>query len=269
MGWIRFGIIAATMKDLNVAIIGGGAAGFFAALSCKMHHPTAKVTIYEKSNKLLAKVLVSGGGRCNVTHACHQLSELVSHYPRGGKKLKQIFTQFAVADTIQWFESRGVPLKTEADNRMFPQSDHSSSIANCLLQEVEKLKIRILTQTAIVAIKPAGACFELQGLRENWEVDRVIVTTGGSPKPEGLRWLAELGHTIASPVPSLFTLNMPTEPIRELMGMVSPQAQIRVQGSKLQSGRPLAHHTLGHERTCCAAPLGIWSAGVSRSQLSI
>lgn len=239
IGFVRFGIFGAMQSDFKVAVIGGGAAGFFAALSCKAHHPQAQVTIYEKTNKLLAKVLVSGGGRCNVTHHCHQLATLVSNYPRGGKKLKKLFGQFAVNDTIQWFESRGVTLKTEADNRMFPSSDQSSSIANCLLDETKKLGVNIETRSPINALVPVDGRFELRGREQAWMADRVIVTTGGSPKAEGLQWLKDLGHNIEAPVPSLFTFNMPKDPIRSLMGVVAPHALVRVQGNKLQADGPL------------------------------
>src|ERR1700722_5017243 len=139
-------------QSLDVAVIGGGAAGFFAAISCKAHNPLANVTIYEKSDKLLAKVKVSGGGRCNVTHACFSNSQLVKFYPRGEKQTKKAFAHFNTNDTVKWFESRGVQLKTEEDNRMFPITDNSQTIINCLMREVDKLGIQIQMHQTLLAI---------------------------------------------------------------------------------------------------------------------
>ncbi|MEM9857658.1 MAG: NAD(P)/FAD-dependent oxidoreductase [Bacteroidota bacterium] len=225
---------------MRVAVLGGGAAGFFAGLSCKHHHPDAEVVIYEKSSRLLAKVKVSGGGRCNVTHHCLQTSVLSKHYPRGERFLKKAFAQFSVPDTIEWFESRGVKLKTEPDNRMFPISNDSQTIVDCLVREVEKLGVSVFTRSGIKSFQACGEGFELvvDGGSTVF-YDKVVVCTGGSPKLSGFDWLKPLGHTIQSPVPSLFTFNMPNEPIRKLMGLSVEHVQVRVQGTKLQYAGPL------------------------------
>ena len=224
---------------MNVAVIGGGAAGFFAAISCKTHHPTARVVILEKSSKVLAKVKISGGGRCNVTHACFQNSQLVKHYPRGEKQLKKLFRKFSTNDTIAWYESRGVKLKTEADNRMFPTTDNSQTIIDCLLTQVRQLGIKLETSTPVKSIISEEGLWKLQIGSESRSFDKVIVATGGSPKVEGFEWLKKLGHEIVTPVPSLFTFNMPKEPVRSLMGLSVANARVRVQGTKLEQEGPL------------------------------
>ena len=224
---------------MNVAIIGGGAAGFFAALSCKQHHPTAHVTIYEKTGKLLSKVKVSGGGRCNVMHACFTSAQLIKHYPRGGKALKKPFTQFGPTETQAWFEQRGVPLRTESDGRMFPTTNTSQTIIDCFLQEVERLGVEVQTQSPVHALVPDGNTFRLTVGSEEVTADRVIVATGGSPKLIGLDWLANLGHAIAPPVPSLFTFNMPDTPLTALPGLSVERAMVRVPGTKLNHDGPL------------------------------
>jgi len=220
----------------KVAVIGGGAAGFFAALSAAEHHPESQVVLFEKSNKLLSKVKVSGGGRCNVTHACFSPAVLSKHYPRGGKQLKKAFSIFHAADTVEWFTSRGVPLKTEVDGRMFPEANTSQAIIDCLQREARNSGVEIRLQSPVTAIQPLDeGGFDLHGER----FDHVIVATGGSPKGSGFDWLRALGHTIAEPVPSLFTFNMPGETITERMGLVVPNAIVRIQGTKLSHQGPV------------------------------
>ena len=225
---------------MKVAIIGGGAAGFFAAISAKEHHKDAQVTIYEKSTKLLSKVRVSGGGRCNVTHACFEIHELLKFYPRGNRFLKKAFPKFNTTHTVKWFEERGVELKTEKDNRMFPVSDSSQSIIDCLTKETQKLGVEIKLQSTIkeLSVLPEGIELDF-GTGNSLIVDKLIVASGGSPKLEGFNWLQELGHSIETPVPSLFTFNMPNEPIKELMGAVAENAKVRIQGTKLVANGPL------------------------------
>lgn len=225
---------------MQVAVIGGGAAGFFSAISAKTHHPEAKVTIYEKSNKLLSKVKVSGGGRCNVTHHCFKIGDLVKFYPRGEKSLRKAFGIFSTTDTIKWFEQRGVELKTEADGRMFPTTDSSQTVIDCLMKETQKLGIGIKTKSAIkkLIMEDDGYLLSFKN-GETKFVDKVIVATGGSPRSEGFDWLRELGHSIEEPVPSLFTFNMPNERIKELMGVVASPATVKVMGTKLKSTGPL------------------------------
>ncbi|MFI5163853.1 MAG: NAD(P)/FAD-dependent oxidoreductase [Bacteroidia bacterium] len=228
---------------MNVIVIGGGAAGFFAALSCKQHHPGSSVTILEKSDKLLAKVKVSGGGRCNVTHACFENTQLAKFYPRGGKQLKKAFFRFNTKDTVQWFESKGVKLKTEADNRMFPVSDNSQTIIDCLMREANKLGVKIQKGISISRIEKKENGFIIVANEKDSSIpmaigtrmtaDKIIIASGGSPKMEGFNWLKELGHTIVPPVPSLFTFNMPNEPIKKLMGVVADPVSIKIKGTKL------------------------------------
>ena len=224
---------------MNVAIIGGGAAGFFAALSCKHHHPHARVTLYEKTTKLLSKVKVSGGGRCNVTHACFTPSQLIKHYPRGGKALKKTLAHFGPQDTVTWFQQRGVELRTEADGRMFPVTNQSQTIIDCLLQEAQRQGVIIQTQAAVQALCAHEEGYRLTINHHTVWADRVIVASGGSPKRSGLEWLAEIGHRIQSPVPSLFTFNMPKETITSLPGLSVDHVLARIPGTKLSSEGPL------------------------------
>lgn len=225
---------------MDIAVIGGGAAGFFSALSCKAHHPHARVTLYEKSGKLLSKVKISGGGRCNVTNACGNISEFAKHYPRGEKFMKKALRQFSAEDTIQWFAKRGVNLAAEADMRMFPTTNDSQSIVDCLLQEATRQEIAIKLRKPIIQLQPAGKQFLLTFADQTTsKADKVVVAAGGSPKLEGLLWLQALGHTIIPPVPSLFTFNMPHETIRSLMGVVIDPVNVKVQSTKLMAEGPL------------------------------
>ena len=224
---------------MKIAVIGGGAAGFFSAISVKEHHPESEVYLLEKTNKLLSKVRISGGGRCNVTNGCENIRQLTDGYPRGAKKLKKAFKVFDNKDTWRWFESRGVTLKTEPDNRVFPTSDNSQSIIDCLHKEISRLGITIVEKAGVTAIKKGEDNIVLTVNGAEVTYDKVIVACGGSPKKSGLYWLETLGHTIENPVPSLFTFNMPKEPITELMGVVASDATVNVQGTKLKSSGPL------------------------------
>ncbi len=217
----------------DVLIIGGGASGFFAALSVKEHYPKYSVAIVEKTSKVLGKVKVSGGGRCNVTHHCFDVKKLCSNYPRGEKEIRPIFKQFAVEDTINWFEKRGIELKTEEDGRMFPVTNNSQTIIDCLMRETQQLGIEILLQTNIGTIVPNKNGFVLETANEQLSTKYLIVATGGSPKLNGLQWLKELNHEIEPPVPSLFTFNIPQNTITQLMGVSVPQAKVRIIGTKL------------------------------------
>ncbi len=223
----------------KVAIIGGGAAGFFAALSVKRHHPEAEVTIFEKSQKVLSKVKVSGGGRCNVTNGCSDIDELIKAYPRGGKKLKWAFKEFNTTDTVKWFEDRNVPLTLQDDGCYFPVSQNSQSVIDCLLNECRRNKITIQTGKGVEALIPKEDGIELQFKEETIHFDKVIIATGGSPKTSGLDWLKDLDHTIEECVPSLFTFNMPNEKVKELMGIVKEEVITTIQGTKLKGDGPL------------------------------
>lgn len=227
---------------MKIAIIGGGAAGFFAAISAKEKRPGARVVIFEKSSKLLSKVVVSGGGRCNVTNGCDSIDELCKAYPRGGRSLKKAFYIFNNKHVINWFEYREVPLIIQDDNRVFPESQSSQSIVDCFLREAERLGIQIKTDSGVQSITPLENSIRVafsknEPLPEDF--DKVIVATGGSPKRSGLEWLEALNHKIEDPVPSLFSFNMPDERITSLMGVSVDHAIVRIQGSKLTSSGPL------------------------------
>ena len=225
--------------DLKIAIIGGGAAGFFSALSVKDHYPNSSVTIFEKSNKLLSKVKISGGGRCNVTNATYDIKELSMNYPRGGNFLKKAFGQFNSIDTVEWFENRGVLLETLNDNCIFPKSNTSQSIIDCFINQAKIKGVEILLKTGVEKIRNDEDTFILYSQENKFKFDKVIVTTGGQPKLSGLNWLANLGHDIVSPLPSLFTFNMPKNPICELMGNVVEETTVKIEGTKLVAKGPL------------------------------
>ena len=224
---------------MTIAVIGGGAAGFMAAITAKESKPEASVTIFEKSEKVLVKVKVSGGGRCNVTNATFSIAQLIKSYPRGGKQLKKPFNLFNTNHTVNWFESRGVPLKTEADNRMFPKSNSSQTIVDLLLNTAENLNIRISYKSKVTAIIPSDDSTELTINGETLTFNKVIIASGGSPKESGLDWLKALGYKIVKPVPSLFTFNMPKNPITALMGLSVPNVITSIKGSKLKQNGPL------------------------------
>lgn len=226
---------------MRIAVIGGGAAGFFSAISAKESHPQAEVIIYEKSRKLLSKVKISGGGRCNVTNNCQSISEFHKAYPRGGKQLKKAFSRFNNRHTIEWFETRGVPLYAQEDDRVFPRSDDSQSIVDCLLSQTRRLGIQIELDSPIEYLMKEDDHFLLHfsASRAADKFDKVIVATGGSPKLKGFEWLEKLGHSIKEPIPSLFTFNMPKEPIKDLMGLVVDKTIVSIQGGKLKSDGPL------------------------------
>lgn len=230
---------------MNIIVIGGGAAGFFGAIACAQSGTDAQVTILEKSSKLLSKVMVSGGGRCNVTHNCFVPAILSQHYPRGAKQLKEAFKTFGAAETISWFEKRGVKLKSEADGRMFPVTDSSETIVNCLLHEAKKAGVTIKTGIGVDKIEPLqGPASALKyklylSTGEHLIADKVLISTGGNPKASGYTWLQDIGHAIQPPVPSLFTFNVPNNALKELQGVAVPHAKVRVAGQKLEYEGPV------------------------------
>ena len=232
------------MKQKELIIIGGGAAGFFCAVNAARMYPELRVTIIEKSGKLLSKVKVSGGGRCNVTHACFSIADMTKQYPRGASFLKKAFHQFFTTDTISWFAERGVTVKTEPDGRMFPESNSSQTIIDCLLHEANRYGVEILMHADVKEIIPPTA---VTGNRftarfsdgREMLADYVCIACGGFAKAEQFNWIKQLGHSIEVPVPSLFTFNMPGNPITALMGITVEQAQVKIIGSKLQQQGPL------------------------------
>ncbi|HWB24404.1 MAG TPA: NAD(P)/FAD-dependent oxidoreductase [Chitinophagaceae bacterium] len=223
----------------KLVVVGGGAAGFFCAVNAARLNPALQVTIVEKSNKLLSKVKVSGGGRCNVTHACFEIGELVRQYPRGQNFLKKAFHWFNTNDTVAWFEGRGVKLKMEADGRMFPVTDSSQTIIDCLLREADRYGVKVLVQTEIKRIEHDGDGFMLHTNASTLTADFLCIACGGYSKAAHFDWLKQTGHSIEDPVPSLFTFNMPGNAITKLMGVNLPGVTIKIAGSKLQQTGPV------------------------------
>ncbi len=229
----------------TIVVVGGGAAGFFGAITCAESNPNLRVILLEKTSKLLAKVRISGGGRCNVTHACFQPSVFAQHYPRGLKALKKMLPLFSAQDTVKWFEIRGVSIKAETDGRMFPESNSSETIIQCLLQAAQNagvdVRISMGVQEIIPLKNPAGQSqFELiLSSGQKLLAHKILIATGGNPKAENYRWLTDLGHSIELPVPSLFTLNVPKSPFKDLLGVSVPLAKIKLVGHKLETEGPL------------------------------
>ena len=227
----------------SLIVIGGGAAGFFCAVNAARMHPGLQVTLLEKTGKLLSKVRVSGGGRCNVTHGLFEIPELSRRYPRGQHFVKKSFHQFSTTDTIRWFQERGVQLKTEADGHMFPVTDSSETIAQCLLAEADHYGVEIVLHADISSFRRMENGFELTGLHSGkekvFQADYICVATGGAPKASMLDWLQAAGHTVVEPVPSLFTFNLPQHPITELMGVSASPVRVKIEGSKLTEEGPV------------------------------
>jgi predicted Rossmann fold flavoprotein len=224
----------------RLVVIGGGAAGFFCAVNAAAMNSSLEVIIIEKTGKLLSKVKVSGGGRCNVTHACFDIAEMSKRYPRGNHFVKKTFHQFFTTDTIQWFEERGVKLKTEADGRMFPVTDSSQTIIDCLLKEVNRYGVEIRMNTEVKRLNRKDEQWEIEiaggvSIMANY----VCIACGGYPKSSMFEWLRQLGHTIEEPVPSLFTFNIPKHPITQLMGVSVPNARVKILSTKLEQEGPL------------------------------
>ena len=224
----------------HILVIGGGASGFFAAINCAIQHPHSKITIIEKSNKLLSKVRISGGGRCNVTHQCFENNELIKNYPRGERELRQVFAQFTVSDTIEWFGQRGVKLHAEADGRMFPESNTSETIINCFLSEAQKYNITIKLSEEVLSIqKSTDEILMVETTKQIISVDAVICSIGGHHQAKNYEFLKTVGHTIDALIPSLFTLNLPQNNIKELMGLSVKQGTVKVIGTKHQYTGPI------------------------------
>ncbi|MEL6500198.1 MAG: NAD(P)/FAD-dependent oxidoreductase [Cyanobacteria bacterium J06623_1] len=217
---------------MNVIVIGGGAAGFFGAIACSEANPNLCVTLIEAATKPLAKVRISGGGRCNVTHHCFEPARLVENYPRGGKALRGAFSRFQPQDTVQWYQSRGVKLKTEADGRMFPITDSSSTIIDCLMQSAQKAGVDLRTGVGVKTVKQyldreGKSYFQVELKNERvLKCDRLLIATGSNPL--GYRWAKNLGHKVESAVPSLFTFNIKDPRLQGLAGVSVGNAQLKL-----------------------------------------
>ncbi|HZY42572.1 MAG TPA: NAD(P)/FAD-dependent oxidoreductase [Anaerolineae bacterium] len=221
----------------QIVVIGGGAAGFFAAIACAEANPHARVIILERSPQLLAKVRISGGRRCNVTNACFDPAVLVQHYPRGGLALRGPFTRFQPRDTIAWFEQRGVKLKTEADGRVFPITNRSETIVNCLIDAARAAGVEVRSSVHIRSVtKPDRFLIDLKD-DEALSADRVLLATGSNP--QGYDWAAALGHTIEPPVPSLFTFEIDDARLKDLPGISVEKATVKLNGTPLAQTGPI------------------------------
>ncbi len=228
------------MISKKLIVIGGGAAGFFCAVNAARMNPLLKVMIVEKSGNVLQKVKVSGGGRCNVTHACFDINEMAKCYPRGERFVRKAFHQFFTTDTIEWFESREVDLKTEFDGRMFPQSNNSQTIIDCLVKEMHAYKVELQLYHSVEKIEPLEKGFDVSFKNgETIHSDFVVIACGGFQKLNQFDWLKNLNLKIESPVPSLFTFNFPKHPLNNLMGIAAPNASIKIAGTKLLAEGPI------------------------------
>lgn len=241
-------------------IIGGGAAGIFASINAKSSNPHATVILLEKSAQLLSKVRISGGGRCNVTHSCFDPLKLVQNYPRGGKELIGPFHRFQPRDTIHWFESHGVTLKTESDGRMFPITDNSQTIIDCLLLESQRLGVDIRIKQRLEKITKVDDRFVIHFVDGNiLECDKLILASGSSP--QGFEFAKSFGHSIQEPVPSLFTFNVPASPLKDLSGIAVEKASIRIMGTQFHQQGPLLITHWGFSGPA-ALKLSAWGARI-------
>ena len=228
------------MNKKKLVVIGGGAAGFFCAVNAARLQPNIEVIILEKTGKLLSKVKVSGGGRCNVTHGCFSMGDMVKKYPRGEQFLKKAFHHFFTTDTIQWFTDRGIETKTEKDGRMFPSSNSSQTIVDCFLNEAAKYKVQIEINTDVADLHfQNNKWIIITSFNKEIETDFVCIASGGFMKMANVKWLDLLGHTVAPPVPSLFTFNMPANAITKLMGLSVEHVRVKILGEKLETEGPL------------------------------
>ena len=223
-------------QNYDLIIVGGGAAGFFTAINIVEKNPKLKIAILERGTEVLNKVRISGGGRCNVTHACFEPNELVKFYPRGEKELRGPFHQFCSGDTIEWFEKHGVELKIESDGRMFPVSNSSQTIIDCFQDATKKLGISVLTNQSVQSIFKKDALWKVETQSETYITEKLILATGSNPKIWEM--LQTFGHAIVSPVPSLFTFNIKDARIKELPG-VAAQVSVKVKDTKLETSGPL------------------------------
>ena len=223
-------------QNFDIIIVGGGAAGFFTAINIVEKNPKLKVAILERGKNVLEKVRISGGGRCNVTHACFEPNELVKFYPRGEKELRGPFHKFCSGDTIEWFEKHGVELKIEDDGRMFPASNSSQTIIDCFINATHKLGIAVLTGQSVQSIFKSDSFWKIETQTENYLAEKLILATGSNPKIWEL--IQDFGHSIVAPVPSLFTFNIKDSRIKDLPG-IATLARVKVKDTKLMATGPL------------------------------
>ena len=221
----------------KVIIIGGGAAGFFAAITIAETNPNLEVIILEKGKNVLQKVKISGGGRCNVTHACFTPNELIDYYPRGKKELLGPFHRFMTGDTMEWFENRGVELKIESDNRVFPKSNSSQTIIDCLLNSAEKAGVVLKLNQNVEAISKTNGQYKIVTIENEYIADKLVITTGSNPKFWDI--IKNLGHSIIPPVPSLFTFKINDQRIKDIPGVSVPNSTISIANSSFESLGPL------------------------------
>ena len=221
----------------DIVIIGGGAAGFFTAITAKENNPDLNVTILEKGKDVLQKVKISGGGRCNVTHACFVPKDLTEFYPRGKKELLGPFHQFMTGDTMEWFESRGVPLKIEKDNRIFPESNSSQTIIDCFQSLIYKLGIKVLCNHGVKKVIKTDTGWQLDTTKGPFVADQLVIAAGSSKRVWDL--VQTLDHSVIPPVPSLFTFNIKDKRLTDLLGTSVPNATVRIENTKLEASGPL------------------------------
>src|SRR5258708_1243147 len=212
----------------DLVVIGGGAAGFFGAIAAAEMNPNLSVLILEKTTKLLSKVKVSGGGRCNVTHRCFEPTPLSKHYPRGSKELKSLFRKFQAKDIVEWFESKNVKLKTEEDGRIFPVTNNSQTIIDCFLDETERHNIKIKLHSEVKKITPNENDFILELNTEKIIARKVLIATGGYNNLQNYEWLKPF--PVINPIPSLFTFNDSGKKFKDLMGVSVSQAEVKIAG---------------------------------------
>ena len=225
------------MHNFDVIVVGGGASGFFTAINLAEQNPDLRIAILERSNEVLSKVKISGGGRCNVTHACFIPNVLAKFYPRGEKELKGPFHTFCTGDVMEWFNERGVALKIEEDGRVFPESDNSQTIIDCFLNEAENFNIKIIKQTIVQQLSKEDDFWKIETSKDTYQAKQLVMATGSNVKIWDL--LKSVDHSIINPVPSLFTFNIKDDRIKDLMGVSTEMVSLKVKGSSLKANGPL------------------------------
>lgn len=225
------------MHIFDVIVVGGGASGFFTALNLAEQRPNLRIAILERGKEVLAKVKISGGGRCNVTHACFVPNVLTKFYPRGERELRGPFSTFCTGDVMQWFDDRGVALKIEDDGRVFPESDNSQTIIDCFLEEAQQANIKISTQTIVQNIVKADDVWQVSTSKDAYSCKHLVMATGSNTKIWDL--CTSFGHSIVAPVPSLFTFNTKDDRLQNLMGVSAPMVSLKVKNSTLKANGPL------------------------------